>query len=509
MTGRVRQSGSVTVTLCLSVTMTAVLILGLAEAARFHGLKTDVKEWTNLAAESLAAEYQPYLLEEYELFFLDGSFGTAELNLAAGEAEMDALLAYNLILTEEKAGINLYHMQQAEAAVTGYILATDDSGKVFMSQTAKVMKSTIGQQVAKKILNRSQTIHSKEIEGGNPEQSIEDAGKKLQELAEQQTAEATANRKGVAGESSETAANTETKADTEPAAAENPLETIKPMRAQGILSLVLPEGKTISAKTISVDNCLLKRNCSEGTYHWQDNTGWYERILMQEFVKPAVGNFLIPKENAALSYGTEYLICGKSSDEENLKKTAEKLLLLREAVNFLYLQQDEGKKAEALTAAAVLAGASANPAVIELVQQGILAAWAYAESVCDVKALLSGGKVSLIKTSASWKTQLSKLGEAAAAESGGDSEGLSYQEYLDALLYTRTVKQIAYRSMDLMEKSLQNEEEYASCRMDHMIAGFQITAEYEAGTLFFGLMGDDISDLDGYQFVERTEYVYR
>lgn len=505
MRGNIRQSGSVTVTVCLSLILTAALILGLIEAARFYGLKEDADEWTKLAAESLAAEYQPYLLEEYGLFFLDGSFGETKLNPAAGEAKMDALLSYNLIVTEEKNGINLYRMQKADSEIAGYILATDDSGKVFMIQAAKTMKDTIGQQAAKELLNKIQRIQSKESEGGNPEQSMIDAENTLMELASQQAAQAQVNAKKAPIEPVEPLEAE--KAKEEPAVVENPLENIKTMRAQGILSLLLPEGATISSKKISLEDCLLKRNFSKGTCHMKESAGWYERILTQEFVKTSSGNFLNPKDRGALSYGTEYLICGKSSDEENLKGTAEKLLLLREAVNFLYLQQDQEKSAEAMTAATILAGASANPAAVELVYQGILAAWAYAESVCDVKTLLSGGKIPLMKDKTSWKTQLSKLGEAAVTASSSEDLGLSYEEYLDALLYTKSTEKIAYRSMDLMEKSMQNVERYAKCRMDHMIAGFQTEIKYQADTFFLGLIEEDIPG--GYQFIERTEYVYQ
>ena len=85
---------------------------------------------------------------------------------------------------------------------------------------------------------------------------------------------------------------------------------------------------------------------------------------MQEYLKPLIGNAVTPKVGGALSYGVEYLICGKKSDEENLKGTVRKLLLLREVMNFLYLQGDHAKQAEALSAASAIAGITGNPAII-------------------------------------------------------------------------------------------------------------------------------------------------
>ncbi len=42
---------------------------------------------------------------------------------------------------------------------------------------------------------------------------------------------------------------------------------------------------------------------------------------MQEFIKPLAGSAVSPEETGVLSYGTEYLICGKDSDVSNLKGT--------------------------------------------------------------------------------------------------------------------------------------------------------------------------------------------
>lgn len=500
-----KQQASVTVPFCLIITLMVVLIFTLVEGARYYGLKTDATEWTNLTEESLFAGYQPFLLEQYDLFFLDGGFGTGKWKIDRAEDTMQALLYDNLMAAESDEGINLYRMEVEAVKVTDYMLATDDGGKVFEVQAAKTMKNVIGERAAKKILENIKKVKSSEEAGGNPEQSINNANQALEELANQAVAETETNTVRSKGSRKGAAATTTTQVETP--VVDNPLEEIESVRAQGILALVLPKGKTVSGKTISVDNCLLKRNCQKGTFKQKENPGWYERILMQEYVKPLAGNFLEPRIDGALSYGTEYLICGEDSDEENLKKTVNKLLLIRECINFVYLQKDSVKIAEAAALATVIAGASANPVVIEVVKQGLLAVWAYAESVCDVKALLSGGKVPLMKTSSNWKTQLSNIGEVANQNYAGESQGLSYENYLDALLYSKSVKQIAYRSMDLMEKDMQKEPAYANCRMDHMIVGMKIKAAYKADTIFLGIMGNDT--IGSFSFERKAEYVYQ
>ena len=270
--------------------------------------------------------------------------------------------------------------------------------------------------------------------------------------------------------------------------------------------MVLPKGKTVSENTISVDNSLSKRTLQKGTSKKQADTGWYERILAQEYMKPFCGNFLSPKKGA-LSYGTEYLICGKGSDRENLEGTVNRLLLLRETVNYLNLHTDQTKKAEALATATALAGASANPAVVELVKQGILAAWAYAESICDVKALLSGGKVPLQKNNSNWQMKLSNLKGAASSQYSGESSGLSYENYLDAFLYGQSQQEIAYRCMDLMEHHMQQEEAYQNYKMDSMIVAMELEVAYEASTMFFDIFGEDT--IGSYEFVKQADYQYQ
>lgn len=499
----VRQSGSVTVYFCLSLAVSGALILALTEAVHWEGLNADAQEWTNLASEALFAGYQPYLLQEYDMFYLDGSFGGEDFDIEAAEEWMESLLYDNVQCSKGGDGWNAYRMWVSDAEVTKYILATDGDGEVFKSYAAKTMKSVMGKQAAQEILNRILDIRKKQEDGGNPEQSLADGESTLINLRERQAAEEADTECRGSGDVKRLQKSYGEVLN----GATDPYEDIKPVRQQGILALVLPDGKTVSSKTRDVSRGLLNRALEKGNGTASNESGRYDRILMQEFIKPKCGSFLAPDEDGVLSYGVEYLICGKGSDKENLEGTVKKLMLLREAVNYLYLQTDEGKKAEALATATLLAGASANPLAVEAVKQGILAAWAYAESICDTKALLSGGKVSLLKNAANWKTQLSNLKGAASENADGDAEGLSYENYLDVFLYAKTDKTAAYRCMDLMEWNMQKESSYVNCRMDHMLLSIKIRAEYRADTIFCGIFSEDM--INGYHFVQQAEYEYR
>lgn len=495
-----KTKASVTPPLCMAILALAAFIFALAEGARYFGLKADASDGTKLAAESLFAGYQPFLLEECGMFFLDGNFGGDDFRIESAEDEIRAFLYENLIEAKDEDGVHLYRMQGADAEVTGYMLATDANGKAFEMQAARTMKNRVGKQAAKKILHKILNVNEQTKDAESAKEAIADAEGALREIKESgEKKEESADRKKEKKEPEETG-------EIKTQSAENPLETVKKLQKEGVLALVFPADQTVSEKKCDTSDCLMKRNCRKGVWDYKEKPGWYERILMQELLKQMAGSAAAPKESGRLSYGTEYLLCGKSGDRENLKGTVKKLLLLREALNYLYLQTDEEKKTEALTVASAIGGALASPELITVIRQGILAAWAYAESLCDVKALLAGGKIPPVKTASGWHTQLSNLGEAVRGNYAGEANGLSYENYLDILLYTKTVKQMAYRGMDLLEWQLKENPDTENCRMDHMISGIRFQAKLEADTLFFGIFGED--SIGGYQFLQKEEYVY-
>lgn len=497
-----RRSASVTVPLCLALVMLSALLFTLAESARHYGLKADAEDLTNLALESLFAGYQRTLFREYGMFFLDGGFGTKDLDPDLAEDEMSARLYDNFISDEPGRGINLYRMGALDVEVEAYRLAADENGNVFERQAAEAMKREIGLRAAQNIKNRILRVEEEQKQANDGQECIKQAEDALSELKSQQEQE---RMEGDNAQQPSVQDGPESSLPAE-APAENPLDFIKKLKRQGILLLVFPADRTISQKSAAIEQALLKRDVAQGCFKQAEAPGWYERILMQEFIKPYVGHAAAPKEDGALSYGVEYLLFGKGSDEENLKKTVRRILLIREAANFAYLQTDEAKRAEALAAATAIAGVSANPLVIGVVRQGILAAWAYVESICDVKALLAGGKIPLLKNAASWQSSVFHLGEAVAGTYAGEAEGLSYEKYLDVLLYAKPVKQIAYRSMDLMEWRMQKENGLQDFRMDRMIVGIKLRAAYETEPLFFGFFGG--RNNINWHFSTKAEYVY-
>ena len=101
----------------------------------------------------------------------------------------------------------------------------------------------------------------------------------------------------------------------------------------------------------------------------------------------------------------EYILNGKTSDDENRKSTKRKLILLRSTINLVYLQTDKEKHAETLAAAEAL---TPGPWAVAT-QKALQTAWAVAEARNDYMLLVNGKKVPFYKTKDSWATDLKSL----------------------------------------------------------------------------------------------------
>ena len=91
------------------------------------------------------------------------------------------------------------------------------------------------------------------------------------------------------------------------------------------------------------------------------------------------------------------------------------LMLIRMLANYSYLLTDTAKQKEVELAVGVLCTLISVPEITETVKQAVLFAWAYGESVVDVRGLLEGKKVPLVKSSGTWKLQLNQLGNLATS----------------------------------------------------------------------------------------------
>lgn len=425
-------------------------VFSLLEAARVWGLEKKTAADAVQTSHSLLAEYTPKLWDTYHLLFLDGGYGTDDFDISDVERRADEFSTENLDVRGGQSGQiesdtwNLYGIGLEDVTITGYELATDQGGAAFCREAAKAMEEEIGIRMLESIYEYIT----------NPK---EDKDSTLPAVVEE--------------------------TDKEIVLSENPVDTVARIKGNGLLTVVMPD-RAVSEKEMDLSDTVSKRELLSGNYGgdgWEGD--WKSRILFHEYLLKyfsdcAQTDDAQEKEGKVLDYELEYMLAGRSSDRANLRSVVNQLLLLREVTNLAYLETDKEKQEIALAAATALASAAFSPELIPAIKQGILAAWAYAESVSDVRLLLDGQKVSLIKTGEQWHTDLTHL----EASIGKDREqkqekGLTYEQYLHLLLWKTKDSTLAYRAMDLIEKN-------EAIRMDHQISAFTGYNDYNGNPLF-------------------------
>ena len=477
-----------TVFCALAFMLVASFLFALLELARLQSLAVLADRKSELCLEAVCSEYQPVLWEEYRLLGLDASYGGGGFSMEKVNRKMNGRVSDNL--TRDGDGANILALGLSDVRPVSYQVLTDGDGTVFMECVAGYMRQHLPQEAAKKIYERYR--ENTEVEqSGAKEDSVQNAQNALDEARRAAEEERADEEDGTKSEqASPVQGGGDTKAETEK---ENPIELVLRLKQNALLSMVTDAG-ALSERRISLEDSIEKRECIEGTAAAPQKPEWYERILVTEYLDAYFSDFTNPNEDHALAYELEYVLGGAASDRENLEKTVGKILLVREAANVAHILGDTGKRQAANEAAALLAGFTGTPAVIKVVEIGIVAAWAYMESVLDVRALLSGERIALIKNAGQWTTTLGNLSAAFESDShaAGCPDGLSYQDYLKAFLFVMNQKHLTYRMMGIMEQNvrfLQNQNDF---RMDYVIGRMDYEVIYQAEPLFsrLSVLGD-------------------
>lgn len=272
---------------------------------------------------------------------------------------------------------------------------------------------------------------------------------------------------------------------------QNPLGNVESCKATGILSLIMGTD-TISGKTVKQELLASKRELLTGSGKKETDSFFgavEDRVLFGEYVMEKFHHALSEEKSEGLAYEVEYVLIGKNSDKENLEGVLNRLLLLREGVNYLYLHSDAEKMAEADTLATALVGFTGLPPVVIAMRELLLLGWAYAESIMDLRSLMAGGTLALVKTPENWQLGLTNIGNLAMEEGSRREEkgGLSYEGYLRLLLALERGKKKVVRAIDLIETTIRQTKGNENFRMDCCFSKCNYALSYEAEPLFLSL----------------------
>ncbi len=419
-----KQKGSMTVAMSILLLVLLSLITVSIQSSRIACARTQAVNSMDTGLYSLFSEYDRELLERYHLFFLDTSYRTGTVQISQVLNHLEDYMRPVLESGLTKCAVQI-------CAADGFRIASDKNGAAVKQQIVRYMKENLGNAGIEALLKKTEE-EKKELE---EQENIKNGG--MEELNSEETIPMP--------EISET---------------NNPLEIIKSFKENGFLSFVLPDGVNVSEKTVDLSAFLSNRERQQGM-------GEFQELEIEE-------NFTDGAE-APLSYEMEYLLGGKNSDRENLSSVIKKLLILREISNLSFLYTNPQKRGEIAACASALSFLLLIPEGMTFVQGVLAAGWAYMESIADVKSLLSGGCVPLVKDVDSWKTQLSNL----RADTGISTEkGVNYEEYLRILLLGVSEQKLLMRIMDMIEINLRQEDgkenfAFDTC-IDAIAVSFQI-----------------------------------
>lgn len=498
---REKENGYLTVYLTLVLTVMLSLYLVLIEGVRSNAIRLEAECVTDIGLNSVMAEYHRELLRQYNLFAVDSSYGTAHAGTGNVEQHLQHYMNRNFsvedVFLEELLYKDFIGLEVEDINVTKVSILTDGQGEVFRKQAVEAVKDDVGLTTLENLSNWLEVVKS----NGLNERVI--AAEK--EVLDEQLADRDGEMVQVEKRTGEKGQTDETFTEIEWVAVDivNPTDGLEEIRRVGILSSVVEETASLSAKRISEETLISTRmandTVSRGNYPLEEAVKleeFTERFFFQEYLLRYMGNYVNPPGNAALDYQMEYLIAGKETDGDNLRTIANRLCALREVANTIYLYADTVKCAEAEVLATGLATLCFLPELTEVFKHTLLLGWAYAESLHDVKVLLAGGRVPLLKDDVSWYYDLGtalSLGEKDGADEMG-SLGLTYEDYLRILMCFTNFDTLTARAMNMVE---------ADIRLSMGNEHFRLDACYER--LEFCI---NVTSAYGYQYEIRRRKSY-
>ena len=472
------RKGSITVFFALILSIIIVLICTATESVKMMCARTQIANGADVGMYSLFAQYDRDLLERYHLFYLDAAYGTGTLQMSEAyrtvKAYMEPILHQNYL-----------DLSIASGGITSFVLATDCGGRPFFNQAVDHVRDGLNhseiQFLAKKVLEDSKEAAYWQEEGKQIE------GYHFLEAYEEEMARAgneSAQAEAELPRPEEIRAETVVENPIENPV-ENPINTIREIQNRGILDLVFADSSILSKQEADVSQFLSSRYLEQGMgilYPAATQSSVREKVLFQEYLMQNLGMYLQPS-GSALKYQMEYILGKSHSDKENLERTAQRLLWIREGVNFTFLYADPQRRAQsAALAAAIASGFRVAPSV-EVIERALLFCWAFGESVLEVKALFDGNQVPKIKNPQNWILPLENLSnlpiELSVQQPGGEESGMAYGHYLRALLYLEPESEQVMGSMDLIEADIRSQPGRQNFRLDCCLEAMEAAVDVE------------------------------
>ena len=465
-----RKDGYLTVFMALILPLILSLYFALLQGARMNASRLEVTCAADAAADAAMTEFSAALFSRYDLFFIDTSYGSGFCSEAALSSRLTYYFEKNLMPSPVHSvlGAGSFTGLTGEAVlVTGTRYAADLSYLPLRQQIYAYMSADPAGALAAGLAEILDLWEGLPVDPAGWSGKMEEAGQSLEGLLEK------SRRR------QEEQLEEEEEGEEHPDREGNLLSEFASFRDQPVLAQVLGEETGVSGARTDLSVLFSGRGRISGTGLVTENSHDYppaSSLVLNAYLAEKCGSYTKAREGSLLQYQLEYILQGKDSDKANLEKTVETLLFMRWALNGFFLVKDPARQAELDAAAAALSLALLIPEFEPMVKAALLAAWAYLESIQDLKILLRGGRIPLVKNPETWKTDLESLAHMTTSDTEEGAAGLAYGEYLQILLYIEGSDLRCQRLMDIMEMDIRRTPGNEAFRMDGCLDSFAMEA---------------------------------
>lgn len=457
--------GYLTVFLTLILTVMLSFSMTLIVSAGENTRRFAVECVTDIGMNSILAEYHRELLEQYNVFFTDISYGTQVIAYENMTEHLKNYINHNLqgddLFMQGVYG-NLIHMELDNIAVNGALSACEEGGISLRRQAVDAIKQDVGITYLEKTGEWLATLQSSGIMDINLLEKQKEAEKKVVEL--------TGKKMGTLFEEEEQEDNAVT------------------FYEAGILNLVA-DREELSAREITLSQYASHRvHFESGGLSVPESYAddFWDELFFHEYIMSYTSHYgeknsgSAYEKNFGLAYETEYLLAGKAKDIDNLKAVAGQILAIRGGANLIALMQDEGKKQYVQILAFSMASLLGIPEAEEVLEELLKIIWAMAEALYDVTILLQGGRIPVIKQPEEWHYSMENALNFVRPETGQTkiTDGLSYEDYLRILLCFHGKEELTMRMADVMEMNIRNTPGNENFCMDGCFESFRVQIVY-------------------------------
>ncbi len=478
--------GSITVFMSLCLTACLLFAGTILESARIMLIRSQISRGAEAAMDSLFADYDGDLFDEFGILM----FNTADTQYF-GELNnrMEEGIRVQMCLNPDRflIGGNLFRAVDVKVQDIRCYSAVSKDGELFARSVLDYMKYRVPVSLVTETLEKLNLLE----EGESAREDTKEAEKQETLLLEEEEIDDEVYEK------------------YEELADESMIGEIEKLKEKGYMELLLPSDEVVSDKSTTKGG--FPSNYYSGSPMKSGNllADMANNLLYCEYLLEHFVGFTEKSGNPVLNYELEYILYGSASDRKNLEFCINRLLLIREGLNIITIYRDQALKVQADGMAAALAGWTGLAPAVEIAKLAVIGAWAYAEAIVDVRTLLSGNPVPLMKAPGQWSLELEAVPELAKGiylNTGQYDSGAFYPEYLRLLLLLTDEHLKYYRTMDMIQ-----------CRMMTRKPGFYLNecvyameAEIivEARPLFLNLFGQRNPGSGEYRFKTGVSRMY-